>query len=306
LFQNNDGVFTDITAQSPDLEGPGLVTDAIFDDFDQDNDLDLIIVGEWMAVSFFENDKNKFNNVTELYNPSKEVGWWYSIEKGDFNQDGRMDYIVGNLGENNKFNPSKDYPLELYCHDFDGNGTNDIVLGEYQNKICYPVRGRQCSSEQMPFISDKFPTFGEFATADITKIYGEENLDQALHFSVTSFSSVVFMSQEEGYQVERLPVYCQFGPINRSIIADFNKDGNLDVLAVGNNFGVEVETIRYDCGRGTVLLGDGTGNFQQLSPSESGFFENKDCKDMTMVSFKDQTLVFTVSNKAKAKTYLLK
>ncbi len=306
LFQNDNGHFRDVTLLSPDLKSPGLVTDAIFDDFDLDGDQDLVVVGEWMTVTFFENNKGVFSNVTARYNPTQDVGWWYSIEKGDFNGDGRMDYIVGNLGENNKFHPSKESPLELYCGDLDGNGTNDIVLGEYQNNICYPVRGRQCSSEQMPFIADKFPTYTDYAIADLSKIYGEAYLENALHFSATNFSSVVFMSYQEGYQIDRLPVYCQFGPINRSLVEDFNKDGHLDVLVAGNNFGVEIETIRYDGGRGVLLLGDGAGNFQQLTPIESGFFENNDCKDMVQLSFKNKTIVISVSNQARAKTFLLK
>ena len=102
-----------------------------------------------------------------------------------------------------------------------------------------------------------------------------------------------------------MPVYCQFGPINKTIVGDFNKDGNLDALVAGNNYGLEVETIRYDGGRGVILLGDGKGNFQQLSPTESGFFENKDCKDMVQLKFNGKNIVITVSNQAKAKTFLL-
>lgn len=305
LLENNGGVFTNVTANSPALGSPGLITDALFDDFDSDGDLDLIVVGEWMPVAFFENRDHIFTDVTAKYNASMDLGWFYSIEKGDFNKDGKMDYIVGNLGENNKFHPTKEFPLELYCDDFDGNGTNDIVLGEYQNNICYPVRGRQCSSEQMPFIAQKFATYADYSTAALGQIYGEEALRKAQHFSATNFSSLVFMSEGSGYKSSRLPVYCQLGPINRTIVDDFDKDGNLDALVVGNNFGVEVETMRYDGGRGCLILGDGKGEFRQLAPMESGFFENNDCKDMAQLMFKGKPIIITVSNQAKAKTFLV-
>lgn len=305
LLENNNGKYKNITATSPNVASPGLVTDAIFDDFDGDQDLDLIVVGEWIPVVFFENDEGVFRDVTQNYNPTMDVGWFYSIEKGDFNKDGKPDYIVGNLGENNKFHPTKQFPLEIYSADFDKNGTNDIVLGEYQDNICYPVRGRQCSSEQMPFIKQKYKSYADYSTASLGGIYGEEALRKALHFSATNFSSMVFMSGENGYQVNPLPPYCQMGPINKTIVGDFNKDGNPDALLVGNNYGVEVETMRYDGGRGCLLLGDGKGGFEQLAPTESGFFENQDCKDMTLLKFKDEQVVITVSNQAKAKTFLV-
>lgn len=315
LLQNNKGVFTDVTPQSIganqtkehlSIMGPGMVTDALFDDFDGDKDLDLIVVGEWMPVTFFENNAGKFSDVTKKYNPTRDIGWWYSIEKGDLNKDGKNDYIVGNVGANNKFHPTKDNPLEIYCHDFDKSGTYDIVLAKYQNNICYPVRGRQCSSDQMPFIKDKFPTYSEFATADISKIYGEEELKKALHYSATNFYSEAFMSSKGGYEISKLPVFAQMGPINKSIIMDVNGDGNLDVVAAGNNYSTEVETIRYDGGRGVVLIGDGKGNFKQLTPLVSGFIETSDCKDMVMVNFGSKKLLITVSNRDKAKSFLLK
>ena len=301
LLENNDGKFTDITQKSPDLLGPGMITDAIWDDFDQDNDLDIICVGEWMPVTFFENTNGTFKNVTDRYEFKKEVGWWMSIEKGDFNGDGVNDYVLGNIGQNNKFHPTHEKPLEIYTHDFDQNGTYDIVLGKYQDGKCYPVRGRSCSSEQMPFIKEKFPTFDEFAVADLEGIYGKRSLDSALHYSATNFNSSILLSNGSNYQMKKLPIYAQFGPINTQLLADVNSDGNLDIIAAGNNFGVEVETIRYDGGRGVVLLGDGNGNFNQLAPHQSGFFVNTDAKEMIRI----QDLIIIASNSAKLKSFKL-
>jgi hypothetical protein len=315
LLQNNGkGKFEDVSLTSvgeqkielpAPFEAPGMITDALFDDFDQDGDLDLIMVGEWLPVMFFENNNNKFSDVSTIYNPGMDVGWWYSIEKADFDGDGINEYIVGNIGANNKFHPTKNKPLELYCDDFDNNGSFDIVLAKYQNDICYPVRGRQCSSEQMPFIKQKFPTYAEYATADVQSIYGEEKLKNSVHYTATHFESVILKKSGGHFQQNDLPVFAQLGPVNRTVTCDINKDGHLDAIVVGNNYSAEVETIRYDGGRGAILLGDGTGNFTQLGPAESGFYEANDCKDMALVEFGNQTLLITISNRNQAKTFLI-
>ena len=157
----------------------------------------------------------------------------------------------------------------------------------------------------MPFIKDKFPTYADFASANVENIYGQANLDKALHYSATEFESVVMLSSNNGFSIQHLPVLTQFGPINKSIIMDLNKDGHLDIIAVGNNFVTEVETIRYDGGRGVVLLGDGTGKFQQLSPMESGFYEPNDCKDMIAINYQGKTLFISSNNRNRARTHLL-
>lgn len=302
LLQNDNGVFKDVTNSSGDLTYPGMITESLFSDFDGDGDLDLICVGEWMPISFYKNENGHFSDVTISMGTHDLVGWWYSISQADFNGDGKMDYVVGNIGANNKFHPAKNHPLEIYCNDFDQNGTFDIVLAKHQGEKCYPVRGRSCSSEQMPFVAQKFPTYNEFANATLDKIYGKESLDTSLHFSATEFKSLVLMSRPtQGFDRVYLSNYAQMGPINKSIIRDVNKDGQLDIIAVGNNYGAEVETMRYDGGRGIVLLGSGDGNFSPLSPLESGFFVNTDAKDMVMIG----NLLLVTSNADVLKCFTL-
>lgn len=301
LLNNDGGKFTEVPLMMSDLRSPGMITDASFDDFDGDGDLDLICVGEWMPVSFFENEGGQFFNVTKKYGLDQDVGWWMSIEKGDFNGDGKNDFVLGNIGQNNKFHPTKDKPLEVYVEDFDQNGTADIVLAKYQDGNCYPVRGRQCSSEQMPFIKDKFPTFDEFATAELTDIYDQDQLQKALHFSATNFSSCILLSTSDGYSLQKLPATAQMGPLNGIEVSDVNGDGHLDIVGVGNNFAAEVETIRYDGGRGTVLLGKGNGNFTELLTHASGFFVQDDAKDIIRLG----NLFIVSSNNAPIRIFSL-
>jgi enediyne biosynthesis protein E4 len=302
LLRNDNGVYVEATGGSPDLLGPGLVTESIFDDFDSDGDLDLICVGEWMPITFYKNDNGKFVNVTKEYNLDQSVGWWMSITAADLNGDGQNDYVLGNIGENNKFHPGPDHPLEVYVNDFDRSGTYDIVLAHHQKGTCYPVRGRQCSSEQMPFIQDKFPSYDDFATAGVEDIYGQTNLDSSLHFSATNFSTSVLLSTDSGFVFSRLPSYTQLGPVNKSIVFDMNRDGNLDILTVGNNYLAEVETMRYDGGRGAVLLGDGKGGFTALGPHESGFLVRNDARDMIRIG----DLFVISSNLSQIKTFSFK
>lgn len=284
LLNNQNGRFVDVTDQTGTLMGPGMITDAEFIDLDSDNDLDIVLVGEWMSPSFYRNDGGTFVDISTNYGTQNQIGWWTSVTVADLNNDNKMDFVFGNVGLNNKFHPSKDHPLEIYTADFDQSGSYDIVLGEYENGTCYPVRGKQCSSEQMPFVSQKFPTYGEFATADLEKIYGQEKLNEALHFSATEFRSMVLLSQGNGYSFEPLSNYAQMGPLNAVLVEDVNNDGHVDIIACGNNFAAEVETVRYDGGRGVCLLGDGKGKFSNATPINSGFFVNLDAKDMIKVN----------------------
>ncbi len=282
LLQNDGGKFTDITeSQARGLMEPGLITGAVFSDYDGDGDKDLILVGEWTEVLFFNNNQGSFAKQTDT-GLGQYTGWWYSIAEGDFDGDGDMDYAVGNLGENNKFKGSLEHPFHVYCDDFDENGSYDIVLAKDKGNIQLPLRGRQCSSEQMPFIKEKFPTYQSFATANLTEIYSEERLSKALHKQATIFASVILLNEGKGqFSLHQLPNEAQMAPINGILVQDLNSDGKADLVCAGNHFGAEVETVCYDAGKGICLLGDGKGGFQPLSVAASGFYAPGNVKSLS-------------------------
>ena len=283
VLLNQKGKFVDATKDyAPDLSEVGMVTDAIFSDFDDDNDQDLLIVGEWMPLTLFENENEKFSNQTLKFGLEKTVGWWSSIT--EYPSKGKKTYICGNISSNNKFHPSSIKPLQIFMNDFDGNGTNDIVLAKNQGSICYPVRGRQCSSEQMPFIKDKFPSYSLFAEASLATIYTSDKLAASIHFEATRFENSILTYSDKKFSVESLPILCQFGAINVALISDFNKDGFDDVLMLGNKFEAEVETIRYDANYGILMLGSDNGIFSILPNNESGIYLDYDIKSAVILN----------------------
>jgi hypothetical protein len=270
--------FVDATNDiAPFLEKLGMVTDAQWADIDNDADVDLIISGEWMPVRVIENRKGRFFDITAGTSLNNLVGWWYSIALADFDNDGDLDMIAGNLGENYKYKATSEAPFEVFANDFDKNGSLDIVLGHHEEGKVYPLRGRQCSSEQMPFIKKKFPTYNEFARADLIKVYGSENLIASLHYQANIFSTVYIENLGDfNFKVKKLPQKVQFSSVNSIVIDDFNGDGNLDAVLGGNLYGSEVETPRNDASYGVALLGNGDGSFRALFPYESGLFVKGD------------------------------
>ena len=255
----------------------------MFSDYDKDGDKDLIVVGEWMPIRVFANTAGHFEEKSKELGLEYTGGWWNSIEEGDFDQDGDPDYILGNLGKNKKFKASKEKPFMVYQKDFDQNGSNDVVLASFSGDKAVPVRGRECSSEQMPFIAEKFPTYEGFASASLDQIYTPDALEEANHLEVHSFKTILLQNNDSVLVKKTLPIQAQFAPVKDIAIDDINQDGHLDALLVGNHYGAEVETVRYDAGIGTCLLGDGKGNFQALGVQESGFFANHDARSICLL-----------------------
>lgn len=297
LLENRNGKLVDVSKnRAPELKNLGMVTDAIWSDFDGDNDLDLIIVGEWMSITIFENSKGNFSklSVPDLNDTS---GWWFSIEQGDFDNDGDMDFIAGNLGLNYKYKTSKETPFDVYYKDFDQNGVKDIVLGYYNYGKHYPVRGFSCSSQQIPTLKKEIKKYDVFASMGIEDVYGQSNLDKALHYETQTFASVFIENKGNGrFELNDLPVEAQFSNINDIMIEDVNGDDNLDLLIIGNLFVSEIETTRNDAGKGLILLGDGMNNFKPLTNIESGFFARGDAKKVKRLKDKNNNLILIANN----------
>jgi len=304
LLKNENGQLINRTMEiAPELKDLGMVTDALWDDYDNDGDLDLIVVGEWMPITLFENEQGMFK---KRANPVLDAtsGWWFSIDKGDFDQDGDMDYIAGNIGLNYKYKTSQEKPFDIYFNDFDNNGSYDIVLGYYNGEKHYPLRGFSCSSEQIPGLKDKIKKYDLFASLEIDQVYGKENLDSSLHYKADTFASSYIENLGNGsFKISALPNMSQLSSINDMLVEDINGDGYLDILAVGNLFVSEIETPRNDAGTGVVLLGNGKGSLNPLTVQESGFFANKDAKKIISVSNGDKKWVIVGNNNDKTEVF---
>jgi len=298
LLRNEGGRFTDVTEEfAPDLREPGLVTSAIWSDYNTDGWLDLLLVGEWMPITVFENQAGKkLKNRTSKFGLENTTGWWNKIIASDIDRDGDPDYLLGNLGLNYKYKATEAEPLHIYCHDFDNSGTRDIVLGYYNDGTCYPVRGRQCSSEQIPGIKNMFPTYESFGNASLEQVYGE-GLKEALHYEAKYFSSSYMENKGRGeFVLSQLPIEAQFSTIFGIIPHDYDQDGHLDLLIAGNFYVSEVETGRADASIGLLLSGDGKGNFSAVPGRESGFNAHLDVRDIALIKTTQGNLVLVANN----------
>ena len=301
VFENlGKGMFKDISSALPEeLKFAGMIQTTAWEDINSDGKKELILAGEWtdIQVFSFENKNWKKRNPQEIFDTDLR-GWWNQIVATDLDDDGDIDLLAGNLGMNNKFHPSKDKPLEIYCADFDESGTYDIVLSKKIDNKQLPVRGKQCSQEQMPFIKTKFPSYNSFANATLKDIYGDQ-LDKAIHLTSTEFGSVILRNENGKFKTELLPVEAQFSTIQDFIVRDFNGDGVKDILFAGNAYNSEPETTRYDGSIGGVLVqsADKT-SFSYLSPLQSGIYIDKDSKGLELIEHKNNIGIIVSNNNA--------
>ncbi len=280
----------------PELKSLGLVTASVWIDFDNDGWEDLVVVGEWMPIKFFKNTRGVFEDVSSKMYDGPSSGWWFAMEKGDFDNDGDEDIIIGNLGMNYKYQASEETPFRVYLNDFDDNNTPDIVLSYKSGETEFPVRGRQCSSQQMPAIKAKFQDYNSFASASLNQIYTNKKLEESLSYEITSFKHVYLENIGGVFTAKQLPQLSQISSINRFVVEDLDNDGNMDVVLAGNLYNSEVETPRNDASFGLFLNGLGDGNFKANTMLESGLKIVGDVRGMETITINGEKHILVAKN----------
>ena len=282
LLENlGDGKFS--AQDVSDLLGQnGVITDVRWANLEGDESPELIAVGEWMSPSIFTWGESGLEKSPLSLGLEAFRGWWWSIDLADVDNDGQLDLLLGNMGENTKFHVSNKKPLRVYAKDFDGNGTNDVVLSKSYKDEFVPVRGRECSSEQMPFVKEKFTDYKSFSEANIQEVLGA-GIDDALYLEVNEFRSGIAYRDGSGWRFEALPALAQISALKSIIARDLNGDGRLDLVLAGNHFGAEVETTRHDASNGLVLVQMADGSFEERRVLESGFYAPGNVVDMQCV-----------------------
>ncbi|MFI5131145.1 MAG: VCBS repeat-containing protein [Chitinophagales bacterium] len=305
LLKNNGGKFSDISALELPAKGKiGMVTSALWTDFDNDGWTDLMLAGEFMPITFIKNENGKllFNSPLIIDHSN---GWWNSIAAGDFDEDGDIDYVMGNLGLNTRHKASAAEPLCIYANDFDKNGGIDPVMCYYVGgkNYVYPARDEMIS--QIPAMRKRFDGYKKFASATFEETFTKEELQDAFIVKAECFESSYLENKGNGkFERKALALPCQVAPLFGMVTDDYNNDGHPDILITGNSYSTEVSTGNYDALTGLVLFGDGRGNFEPAISRVTGFFADGDSKGIAQINLADRSsLILVANNNDKLRSY---
>ena len=296
VLENQQGTFVDVTRSwAPSLLQPGLITDAQWIRVTPKDPPDLMVVGTWMPLQRYRNTGPALQAVPA--DSTYPTGWWFSLTQADWDRDGDDDILLGNISRNYRYHATPQAPFELYAHDFDENGSTDLLFGQYEQGKLYPVEERDRMYQQLPSIKHRFTDYDSYARATLPKLVDSTALQQAAHYSAQCFSSCYAEAQRGGVlAMKPLPNQAQFSAIRDALAIDINQDQHLDIVLAGNLYSVETHTPRLDASVGLVLLGNGQGSFTPLSPDESGFYAPGDARKLAKLSSPEGELVVVANN----------
>ncbi len=264
VLKNGNGQFVDVTEELfPEFKNIGMVTDLNFADMTGDGKDDLVIVGEWMPVMIYEIGEGRFKLSQEIENSN---GWWNTMETVDFDGDGDVDIVAGNLGLNTRF----EAPLHLYAADFDENGSIDPIICVEEGGRQLPVPMRDDLIKQLPYLKKKFVRNTNYAKASIQEVFSVDQLTEVEYYRANILATSLFENTLDGFKRRNLPSAAQISPVYGILAKDINRDGHLDLVLVGNDRGFEVQTGPLDTSSGCVLLGNEKGGFELIPTLESG------------------------------------
>ncbi|TDB62290.1 VCBS repeat-containing protein [Arundinibacter roseus] len=300
--------FVDATAQlAPELAQAGLICDALWTDYNQDGAVDLIVAGEWMPLKVFQNKQGKLTPDAALNTYlSAYKGFWNSIVGGDFDNDGDIDYVVGNLGLNTIMRTTDTTPLTILADDFNQDGSFDAIPMVYYpteegRKELVPFHGREDMIKQLIPMRARYQKYDDFAKATFENLFPEEQREKAIRLEANYLQSAYLENLGQGkFKLSPLPTLAQVAPINGMLADDFDGDGYLDVLLVANDFGNEVSVGRFDASNGLLLKGDGKGSFRAVLHTQSGFYVPGNAKALVQLpGAKGQRLLVATQNRGK-------
>ncbi len=281
---------------NPTLRQPGLVTDALWADIDNNSSLDLVLVGEWMPIRIFLNKKGKLVEKTNELDLSKTNGLWQSVEKADMDGDGDIDLIVGNIGLNMPFKASKTEPLEAYVGDFRGDNVLTTVISSYIQKKRYPIASLDEIQDAFPFLKKKFLKYSQYASATLENVFSEEQLKKATHLSVYQLESIYLENKGGRFKIHPLPVKAQFSATQGIIVQDFTGDNIKDILLAGNYYPFRVQNGPCDAGKGLLLEGNGHGSYKIIENDKLGVWMDGDVRDLKLLKGNNNTYVIVSKN----------
>lgn len=295
LENTGHGEFKNVTSQiAPELLAIGMITDAVWTDIDRDQDPDLVIVGDYMPVSIFFNNKGSFVRGPEL---EYLKGWWNRIEAADLDLDGDLDFVLANHGLNSRFNASFDKPITMYVNDFDHNGMVEQIVCTYVGEKSYPFALRHDLITQIPSLKKKYLKYENYADQTINEIFTKEELEGAIVLTANELASGILFNNSDGtFTFRRLPIEAQLSVMYAIYVDDLTQDGIPDILMAGNLYGVKPEAGRYDASYGVLLKGDGKGNFSALPATETGLLIDGEVRDIKRMQLGEKVYVVVMRN----------